>query len=209
MAASETPPRKLEVDTTPLPRQQVVARTRRRNAVRLSNSPGDPLPLPRRGDPLAVGDDEHGGRRTRRHGLVESRMRWKPHVRFGERAEETARPKGRNRAPARLHLATSALDEVRRGHPPPLERTDRSDQHHPAPDLPPRLRLPHSTSTDRARHAHRRRPPPSIPRPRMNPRKRQELPLNPPIKAPRHSSSAPAPPKSNKPETSQSKATGV
>jgi len=29
-------------------------------------------------------------------------MRWKPHVRFGERAEETDRPKDRHRASARL-----------------------------------------------------------------------------------------------------------
>jgi hypothetical protein len=32
---------------------------------------------------------------------VESRMRCKAHVRFGERAEETGRPKDRHRAPAR------------------------------------------------------------------------------------------------------------
>ena len=37
-------------------------------------------------------------------------------------------------------------------------------------------RLPLSPSADRARNAHPRRPPPSTPRPRMNPRKRQELP---------------------------------
>jgi len=30
-------------------------------------------------------------------------MRWKPHVRFGERAGETDRQKRRHRAPARLH----------------------------------------------------------------------------------------------------------
>src|SRR5260370_21987675 len=34
---------------------------------------------------------------------VESRMRWKPHVRFGERAGETDRQRCRHRAPVRLH----------------------------------------------------------------------------------------------------------
>ena len=65
----------------------------------------------------------------------------------------------------------------RHPHPPALERPDRSDQHHPAADHSPRLRLPLRPSADRARHAHRRRPPTRTPRPRMNPRKRQELPL--------------------------------
>ena len=32
-------------------------------------------------------------------------MRWKPHVRFGERTGETDRPKDRHRAPVRLHTA--------------------------------------------------------------------------------------------------------
>jgi transposase len=41
-------------------------------------------------------------------------MRWKPHVRFGERAGETDRPKDRHRAPARLHLGFDAVDQVRR-----------------------------------------------------------------------------------------------
>jgi len=37
-------------------------------------------------------------------------MRWKPHVRFGERTGETDQPKDRHRAPVRLHttLRTSA-----------------------------------------------------------------------------------------------------
>ena len=41
------------------------------------------------------------GRAAHRHGLVESRMRGNAHVRFGGRAGETDRPKGRHRAPAR------------------------------------------------------------------------------------------------------------
>ena len=41
-------------------------------------------------------------------------MRWKPHVRFGRRAGETHPPKGRQGAPARSHLANTALDECRR-----------------------------------------------------------------------------------------------
>ena len=41
-------------------------------------------------------------------------MRWKPHVRFGRRAGETHPPKGGHGAPVRSHLATDALDEVRR-----------------------------------------------------------------------------------------------
>ena len=41
-------------------------------------------------------------------------MRWKPHVRFGERAGETDRSKDRHRAPARLHLGFAAVDDVRR-----------------------------------------------------------------------------------------------
>ena len=40
-------------------------------------------------------------------------MRWKPHVRFGERAGETDRPKDRHRAPVRLHLGLSTLNRVR------------------------------------------------------------------------------------------------
>jgi len=41
-------------------------------------------------------------------------MRGNAHVRFGRRAGETDRPKGRHRAPARPHLAGQKLDEVRR-----------------------------------------------------------------------------------------------
>ena len=42
-------------------------------------------------------------------------MRWKSHVRFGERPGETDRPKDRNRAPGRLHtaLSTQLPDAVR------------------------------------------------------------------------------------------------
>jgi hypothetical protein len=40
-------------------------------------------------------------------------MRWKPHVRFGERAGETDRLRGRHRAPVRLHLAGHKLDLCR------------------------------------------------------------------------------------------------
>ncbi len=36
-------------------------------------------------------------------------MRWKPHVRFGERIGETDRLRGRHRAPVRLHTGDSAL----------------------------------------------------------------------------------------------------
>jgi transposase len=43
-------------------------------------------------------------------------MRWKPHVRFGRRAGETRQQKRRQGAPARSHLATDALEKVRRGH---------------------------------------------------------------------------------------------
>ena len=41
-------------------------------------------------------------------------MRWKPHVRFGERAGETDRSKDRHRAPVRLHLGLGCVDDVRR-----------------------------------------------------------------------------------------------
>jgi transposase len=40
-------------------------------------------------------------------------MRWKPHVRFGERAGETDRLRSRHRAPVRLHLAGAKLDLCR------------------------------------------------------------------------------------------------
>ncbi len=90
MAAPQAPPCQLEVAATALPGQQVVARARRRGAVRLSSSAGDPLPLSRGGDPHAMERaDDDGGRVVERHGLVESRMRWKSHVRFGGRAGET------------------------------------------------------------------------------------------------------------------------
>jgi len=41
-------------------------------------------------------------------------MRWKSHVRFGGRARETYQPRGWHRALVRSHLATKALDTVRR-----------------------------------------------------------------------------------------------
>ncbi len=41
-------------------------------------------------------------------------MRGNAHVRFGRRAGETDRPRGRHRAPVRPHLAGEKLDEVRR-----------------------------------------------------------------------------------------------
>ena len=51
-------------------------------------------------------------------------MRWKPHVRFGERAGETDQLRSRHRAPVRLHLAGHKLDLCRQrvqqdtlGHP--------------------------------------------------------------------------------------------
>lgn len=36
-------------------------------------------------------------------------MRWKPHVRFGGRAEESEQPKGRNRASARSNHAAGTI----------------------------------------------------------------------------------------------------
>jgi len=39
-------------------------------------------------------------------------MRWKPHVRFGERAGETDRQKRRHRAPARLHVRHVVLQDL-------------------------------------------------------------------------------------------------
>ena len=43
-------------------------------------------------------------------------MRWKSHVRFGERAGETDQLKGWHRAPARLHFMTRGdLDDRRSG----------------------------------------------------------------------------------------------
>ncbi len=41
-------------------------------------------------------------------------MRGNAHVRFGRRAGETDRPRGRHRAPVRPHWASDAVDEVRR-----------------------------------------------------------------------------------------------
>ena len=41
-------------------------------------------------------------------------MRWKPHVRFGERAGETGRSKDRHRALVRLHRGLGCVDDVRR-----------------------------------------------------------------------------------------------
>ncbi|MFN2503321.1 MAG: transposase [Acidimicrobiales bacterium] len=58
--------------------------------------------------------DDAGGRVVERHGFVESRMRWKSHVRFGGRAEETELSRDRHRASVRSHLANRAIDQVRR-----------------------------------------------------------------------------------------------
>ncbi len=41
-------------------------------------------------------------------------MRWEPHVRFGGRARETYRPRGRHRALVRSHLGNRAVDDARR-----------------------------------------------------------------------------------------------
>src|SRR5579862_8651135 len=46
--------------------------------------------------------------------MVESRMRWKSHVRFGGRPGETDRWQQQRGAPGRSHLANSKLDECRR-----------------------------------------------------------------------------------------------
>ena len=47
----------------------------------------------------------HGQAPPRRHEHAESRMRWKPHVRFGRRAAETDRSRDRRRAAARPHTS--------------------------------------------------------------------------------------------------------
>lgn len=50
------------------------------------NPPSVGMPGRRQEDPHAMGRVEDGHSRHNLTGLVESRMRWKPHVRFGERA---------------------------------------------------------------------------------------------------------------------------
>jgi hypothetical protein len=45
-------------------------------------------------------------------GFVESRMRWKSHVRFGKRAEETDQLQDRRRASVRLHRGSSWMVDV-------------------------------------------------------------------------------------------------
>jgi hypothetical protein len=57
--------------------------------------------------------DNQGGI-AERHELVESRMRWKSHVRFGGRAGETDRWRQRHGAPVRSHVGNRCLDTVRR-----------------------------------------------------------------------------------------------
>ena len=57
----------------------------------------DSLPLPRQGIPTPWDDGNDPGRIARPHGLVESRMRWKLHVRFGG----TGRGDGPQETPAR------------------------------------------------------------------------------------------------------------
>lgn len=95
MAAAQAPPRLLEGDPTALPGppgQQAGATRRRGRALHCRIGCGDPLPLSRHEDlePVDRADHDDEGQSVTL-GLVESRMRWKPHVRFGERAGETGR----------------------------------------------------------------------------------------------------------------------
>ena len=48
-------------------------------------------------------------------------MRWKPHVRFGGRAEETDQPKGRHRASARSNHTCAALCIALGAHPKAIQ----------------------------------------------------------------------------------------
>ena len=48
-------------------------------------------------------------------------MRWKPHVRFGGRAEETGRPKGRNRASVRSNHTCASLCIALGAHPKAIQ----------------------------------------------------------------------------------------
>ncbi|MGH9023092.1 MAG: hypothetical protein ACRDV9_08335, partial [Acidimicrobiia bacterium] len=65
------------------------------DAVPSGHSDGHPLPIPRGSYPDTVGNDGTGiNRVTNGQGLVESRMRGNPHVRFGGRAGETDQPEG-------------------------------------------------------------------------------------------------------------------
>src|SRR5204863_5219782 len=106
-------PCQLEVAATALPGQQVVARARRHGTVRLSSSPGDPLPLPRDTDPDAMGRDQHrrvtGGTGSWRAGCGGSRTSGS-----GDGPEKPTRRNGRQGAPVRSHWATDALDVERR-----------------------------------------------------------------------------------------------
>ena len=63
---------------------------------------------------FAMGGDRRSSHVVQRHGLVESRMRWKSHVRFGGRAGETDLSRDKNRALVRSHYANTKLDECRR-----------------------------------------------------------------------------------------------
>lgn len=92
--ASQVPPDVLEEAAAPPPQRGLVARTRRQATVRHPNRPHHPLPLPRSGHPHTLERENNRHGLTTRHELAESRMRWKPHVRFGERAGETDQPKG-------------------------------------------------------------------------------------------------------------------
>jgi len=65
-------------------------------------------------------------------------MRWKPHVRFGERAGETDRSKDRRRAPVRLHFAGHNLDLCRQRGPAGHPRAPRTHR------WPARRRAPHA-----------------------------------------------------------------
>ena len=65
----------------------------------------------------------------------------------------------RCRLPPFVKLARTITDQragISRDRTRPLKRTRRSDQHPDPADHPPRLRLPHSPSPDRTRHAHPR-----------------------------------------------------
>ena len=96
MAATKAPPRHLEVDQKALPASRhgphAGAPRRRDRAVQRRIGAGHPVPLPRHEDREPV-DQRPMTTATNAMtiGPVESRMRWKPHVRFGTRAGETDR----------------------------------------------------------------------------------------------------------------------
>ena len=99
----------------PLPPQVVDRRDGGIDAVRPRRGRHQPLPLPGQTPiPTPWSSDDRPRHPHQRHEHVESRMRWKSHVRFGGRAGETDRPKGRHRAPVRLdHTHATLLAEGR------------------------------------------------------------------------------------------------